>query len=409
MQSLKHFIAIAALLVPCMHSMAEPVNDQSRIAAAANQLVRSQLDSGFFSYDFDFSSGYQTDMSVIEAHNLVRQAGAAFSLGEYLARQDKEAVRAALKLFLQKVEAESVAISKGRSQEFLEATGLYDRWQLWGLLREPLLDMGLLYQAHGEAKLVSVDDNYDIARPGGTALSLLAALRYREVTEDQRFDQIIRQWKDGLLVLRVSGRGVRKSPDQLGESAYDNAESWYALAAYSRAFPDDLSAYEALQELDTYLIKQYGENFNVQFHHWGTMAAAVRFETTKDIRFKSFMDTLTAMFLELVGHAFPETNSCAAIEGLATYMGTLSSEDSGSPNNKGAAREFIYRAMAVNRRLQIDEETGRKFSINPAYNSQLLAYRGAFLKSQKEPLMQVDLTQHCLNALLRMESAGVAR
>ncbi len=409
MQSLKHSIALVALLLLASPAISASVSDQSRITAAADQLARSQLDSGYFPYDFDFATGNQTDMSHIEHINLVRQCGAAFSLGEYLLKHDSEPVRHALALFLAQAERNSLPVSKSIIQSFLEATGLYNRWQLWGWLGDVLDSVGLLYQPDGEARLVAAQDDYEMAVAGATAFALLAALDYRQVTGDERFDDIIHRWKKGLLTLKVSGRGIRHSPLMLEESHHYNSESWLALAGYTRSFPEDKPAAKAVANLDSYLIDEYTDKFRPEIFHWGMMAAALRYETTGQDLLKDFMNEQVELFLEHVGHAFPEGNSCPLVEGLATYLGTVTAENTHEKLRRVKAREFIYRAMSVNRRLQIDENTARKLHIKPAYDSQLQAYMGAFLKSAREPMMRIDRTQHCLNALLRMEAAGLSR
>ncbi|MCB1905712.1 MAG: hypothetical protein KDI18_16775, partial [Gammaproteobacteria bacterium] len=50
-----------------------------RIELAAEHIIRMQLDSGLFRYEHDFVSGADS-----QQNNIVRQAGAAFALGEYL-------------------------------------------------------------------------------------------------------------------------------------------------------------------------------------------------------------------------------------------------------------------------------------------------------------------------------------
>jgi len=400
---------ILALHNPTGASAAPEISDEHRAHRAAAQLIRSQLPSGFFPYDFNFATGEESDMESISGENLVRQSGAAFGLSEYLLGQDSQEVRAALAKFLSQSADRSLPISRGWLQAILEGIGLYNRWQLWETLRTPLNELGLLYSPDGNARLVAVHDSYELALPGATAFTLLAALNYRQATGDRQFDDEILAWREGLRVLKVPRRGFREAPHYLSESTYANGESWLAFATYARAFPEDESTTRLVQELDSYMMAKYGDEHNPRFYHWGTMAAAVRWETTQDTRFYNFLHKLTQSMLQRVGASFPKANSCASIEGLATYLAAMKDSPPDTKLQRAGAREFIYRAMWANRKLQLDENSAVDLDIDQQYRPQLQAYSGAFVRSPKEPIMQVDYTQHCLSALLRMEAAGVAR
>ena len=179
------------------------------IRIAANQFVSTQLSSGLFPYDFNFSSGKITPMINITGVNLVRQTSAAFTLSGYLTHFKSVPVEESLKLFLQQSSSRSLPISKGNLQSILEWSGFYKRWQIWTLFRQPLDNLGLLYNTSGNALLVSVDNDYERAWPGSTALTLYSALQYFSVTGDTRFNEAIHRWKEGLLALKVPGRGFR--------------------------------------------------------------------------------------------------------------------------------------------------------------------------------------------------------
>ncbi len=100
------------------------------------------------------------------------------------------------------------------------------------------------------------------------------------------------------------------------------------------------------------------------------------------------------------------TNSCAAVEGLATFvdlMGELERND--DPIVTRTVR-LIEQLMEVNNELQLGPESAELLQVDDKYASRLHDYRGAFILSLEEPLMQVDLTQHCLNAMLRLDKAG---
>jgi hypothetical protein len=112
---------------------------------------------------------------------------------------------------------------------------------------------------------------------------------------------------------------------------------------------------------------------------------------------------LTTIYLdEEENKPLVETNSCGSVEGLATFVAMMKRRGRENEPIAQRALEHIERLMAVNRQLQINESLAVKLSVDEKYLSRLDEYRGAFILSVEEPLMQVDLTQHCLNALLRM-------
>ncbi len=249
--------------------MALALDNVSSAHGAAGQLVRSQLPTGFFPYDFNFSTGAQSAMEPMEGFNLVRQTGAAFGLAEYHLAFPQKHTQHALENFLQQVSAYSLPIGKSLPQQLLEKSGLYNRWQLWRPLRKPLYAAGLLFSKNGDGKVVAVDGDYERAWSGATALSLLAAVKYYSGTGDTQFNDDIQFWKNGLYALHVPGRGFREAPHYLTESAYVNGEAWLALAEYLRVFPEDLEARSFLQALDNYLIEQYGGKANSAFLQLG--------------------------------------------------------------------------------------------------------------------------------------------
>lgn len=386
----------------------ETVCGLKRIHSAVAQLNRSQLSSGFFPYDYDFISGNSTDMAEIDGVNLVRQAGGAFVLGEYLEACIHQPTTQTLTTFIEKAVSRSLPISKGYLQRGLEWLGLYNRWQIWVPLREPLYRSGLLFSTEGEALLVTVHEDYESAWPGATALTLIAALKYRRATTDRQFDEMITRWKNGLLALKVPGRGFREAPHYLSESPYVNGEGWLAIAEYSRIFPEDDNANQILLELDKYILQKYGDGGNSRFYHWGTMAAVVRSDMSQDGRFDDFIYRLTEHYLNTEEQKeYPIVNRCSAVEGLATFVAFM--------NNRGLrtdplvlrARKFIALTMAANRQLQVDAKFAASLANGEKHLSALDRYQGAFVKSLDDPVMRVDYTQHCINAMLRMYKAGI--
>lgn len=400
--------SVFVFVISCSNvtTASEDADDVLRIHRAANQLIDTQLASGFFPYDFNFASGVQSDTTNPKGYHLVRQAGAAFVLGEYLERYDKAEARNTLVRYLERASSNSIPVSKGAIQKLLERLRLYNRWRFWEFAREPLNNLGLLFKPEGEAMLVSIANDYERAWLGTTALSLIAAVKYYQATKDGRFNQNILAWKDGLITLRVPGRGFREAPHYLSEAHYFNGESWLALAEYVVAFPDDEAVSKLLVALDEYMIERYSMRENMHFFSWGMMAAWVRFKSTGDPRLGELMQSLAGFFFryheKLSASAI---NTCAENEGVVTFVHYMSERNQLSDPLALKAIEFVDRQMAVNRQLQIDRDLVQRLPNGTEFREQLNKYRGAFIGSLERPLMQVDLTQHCLNALMRLNEA----
>ena len=383
-------------------------NDIDRIHLAVGQLERVQLTSGLFPYDFDFATGQKTSMENIGGINLVRQTGAALALGEYLTHYNRESTQKVLKKFLINSASNSLPIGKSKTQQTLESFGIYNRWRFWKTLREPLYGMGLLFSKEGNAKVVSTENDYERAWTGANALNLVAAIKYYQATGDTTFNDDIVLWKNGLLALKVPERGFREAPHYLTESPYFNGESWLALAEYIQAFPNDESLNEVIVEIDSYMIDRYSRQYNARFYSWGTMAANVRAQTTNDKRFTDLIYALTQQYLDKnEPKEIPSTNSCGVVEGMATFVATMQTQNRADDPLVRRATVYIEKLMNVNRNLQLSKNTVATLPNGKRFANKIEEYEGAFLLSLKQPLMQVDITQHCLNALLRMEAAGL--
>ena len=383
----------------------------ARTQIAAEQLVRTQLPSGVFPYDIDFVTGAAEDMNDMSGLNIVRQAEALFALVQYLGASDSPRMRESIARVLRAFAGRSLQIGKGETQSVLENMRVYNRWQLWDLLRRPLDYVGLLYVAKGEGTLISANGSYERAWPGATALALISELNYRALTADESFADARRGWLRGLLALRVPGRGFREAPHYLGEAGYVNGEAWLALAEYAGAFPDDHEIVGTLSELDDYLTLSYTARPTLQFYHWGVMAAAVRAQTTGDPRFLKFIRDQTEWVLaKQEGLLADHDNTCAPLEGLATAFRVLwRNQDENDPLKDRTGR-WIQVMTAHNMGLQILPGQDTILLANGVAVSSpwLPMYEGAFRTSSDDAKMKVDGTGHCLSALLREQKAGLA-
>lgn len=333
------------------------------VELAVNQLLARQSPDGYFRYEFDFVKGRWSDKD-----NLVRQAGAAYALAEYLQHHDDQRVHAALVKSLQAFSAASVP---------------------WG-----------------RGKLLTEQGDPNKAKAGATALALIAGLWYRQVSTDPRLDNDLHAWRSGLLALRNPKGLFFSRPGSTKESPYSNGEIWLALAIYGRVFPQDNGVQTALPVLDEAVLERYGSSADIGFFHWGLMAAAARYEATHDPRLVEFALTQSKAFLgELRPQVNPNSNSCYSVEGMVAAIDILQ-----AANQSGQIRQSLQARidaeMEKNGALQIPAgarviSLGDKRELR---SPELKRFAGAFLNGRARPQIRIDATQHCLSALLKQRA-----
>ncbi len=331
-----------------------------RLELAAKHLGRMQQEDGFFHYQFDFVTGHWS-----EENNIVRQAGAGYALGEYLLYRNNPETEDHLRRAIQAYSDASMEWKRG--------------------------------------KLLTIEGNYRKAKSGATALALISTLNYRKATGDKRFDPDINLWIDGLLSLRNDNAGFSRRPRLSRESPYSNGEIWLALASHIQEFPEDTRIIEALNQIDGIFLDRYGKNPDIGFFHWGVMAAEKRYRQTAERRFVDFAAQQAIQYLEEMRPRInPASNSCYAVEGLATVMGMLE----GFPE---------YSAVKLRLADRIGEEMKKNLAlqITPGQHEialgggrtltgpEIAEHAGAFLNGRQRPQIRIDATQHCLSALLK--------
>jgi len=348
-------LPIVVLLASC--SQSDPVN------LAAKHLLSRQLPDGYFRYEFDLVRGRWSSKN-----NLVRQAGAAYALAEYLKHRDEQPIRAALGNALQAFSAASVS---------------------WG--------NGKLLGEQGDARK---------AKAGATALALIAGLWYRQVSGDPRFDNDLHAWRSGLLALRNPDGLFFSYPGSSGESPYSNGEIWLALATHAQTFPQDQGVRAILPAVDEAVFERYGQRAEMGFFHWGLMAAAVRYEVTSAPRLVDFTLTQLDAFLgELRPIVNRKSNSCYSVEGMVAAMQVL------RKSNRAQKTQQILQArieaeMEKNAALQIPVGA-REISLGDErklHSPELKRFAGGFLNARDRPQVRIDATQHCLSAMLKQRA-----
>ena len=154
------------------------------------------------------------------------------------------------------------------------------------------------------------------------------------------------------------------------------------------------------------MIAAYGREADTQFAHWGLMAAAVRLETTGEPRFGAFITRLADGLVRPATSR--DANTCSMVEGLAAGAKALSAGDR-EAGERAAVTAMAARAEAelvnsldmqilpAQKRIELG---GSRFLEDPA----LVHFAGAFLNARHVPRARIDMTQHCLSALIKYGS-----
>lgn len=344
------FLMIGMLAVPSLADMHE----------AAHHLVRQQTPAGLFHYEFDLVKGKYT-----RQNNIVRQAGAAYGLAEYLAYKRDATVEQALVRAIKALEAKT-----------------------------------LVYKGGG---VVSLNTTLKKASTGATALSLLAALHYQQTTKNQQFAPLIQRWLKGLVSLYTDKKGFQRSPKSQDESPYFNGEGWLALGVYAQMFPNDIVVQAILEQLETYLMTKYTKKFDISFFHWGLMATIKRYEPTQDQKFLTFATHQIQSFFKVQPKYRPHVNACYSIEGLIPSYYYLKKRGQEALAKK--IKERLDIELAKTKKFQVPKNA-KSIKINKTteiHSETLPSLSGGFINGDSRPQLRIDFTQHCLSALIKAD------
>lgn len=374
------------------------------INLAVNRWLAVQKPSGFMPYGFDFLKNEASEPRTMSAANLTRQAGVASALADYYALTKDQRTQPAIQRFLSAFGRHSLPIGKNRIQTLVEKTHLlsmpFGRHKIQAALKR----FGLLYETAGNGKVLSPRADYSQAYTGAVALALLTELRYSQVSGDTRFADLRHAWLEGLIGLRIPGDGFRQIPTSIDATPYFDGEAWLALAQYHRAFPQDRRVGEFLTDVDAALMKKYGGASKIDFFHWGTMAAAARYADTKERKFLDFIKAQTKAFLDRKISHVDDHNTCASIEGVADALGALLSAGEGGSELAARARGRAATEMRKVKQLQI--QPGQKelvFSNARIIAPRMQEFSGSFRGGIYSAHTQVDFTQHCVSAMVKLK------
>ena len=256
--------------------------------------------------------------------------------------------------------------------------------------------------------MLSPNRDYGDAHTGATALALLAETRYVRGGGDERFADDRRAWLEALIGLRIPGLGFRQTADSIDHHDYYDGEAWLALAEYHRTFPGDERAAAALAATDGDLLAFYGRGFRRAFFHWGAMAAAARYQDTRDPRFLDFVRMLVRSFVDAGGKSKDDWNNCALVEGMADGLAALRLGGEGESPLAKEAGAWIAREMGKTSRLLIRQgQQGLDYPNARVIAPRMSEFAGSFLAGVYLPSTQVDYAQHCVSAMVKIQRNGL--
>jgi hypothetical protein len=399
-------LAIATMLHASEPASSSAIDYSGMMRATVDSWVASQSTGGLFPYGFNFLADEPTEPDRISPSNLIRQAGSAYTLAVYNQYVRDPRLEEPIRRVLSAVDTYSLPISKSNAQRWIERTHVlslpFARWKLLSTLER----FGLLYGTSGEGRVVSPDGRYGSALAGTVALALLTELIYSDAVGDNRFAGLRSAWLQGLLSLRIPGGGFRQTPTSIDDSDYYNGEGWLAVAVYCDLHRDDAQAAVALAELDEALIERYSRKPNPYFYHWGAMAAAQRFATTRNPRFLAFLQKQADFFFDqFQARLKSDGNNCADMEGLAATLAVLVRSGEGNADLAGRIRAWLLGEAGKLPRLQIQpKQTTMALGGEAALHAPRMAeFAGAFLAGVYEPSTRIDAAAHCVSAMVIIE------
>ena len=403
-------VAVIPLFAVAATTGADGAADRASIMRRASEhWLVAQASDGRLPYGFDLLADKSTGPATHPVIELARQAGSFYVWSEYYRLTRDDRLREPLKRALHALAKRSIPLGKSRAQTWLEATRILSipvgRWRLNAALNR----MNLLYEAEGSGKVVSPDGRHTNAHTTTLAFALLTELAYSAAASDEQFASLRHAWFGALGMLRIPGNGFRQTPDSIEESDYSNGEAWLAIAAYCERHPHE-RCMSLLADVDVAMLAHYSDRSSIAFYHWGAMAALRRYATTRDARFIDFLESQTRYFATSVRPRLQhDDNNCSAVEGVAATLAAFRRAGKEGTQESTELRAWLERELEKMPALQV--QPGQKH-MKLGGEVRLLVPRlsefsGAFLAGIYAPQVRVDLTAHCLSALMIVEREGV--
>ena len=139
------------------------------------------------------------------------------------------------------------------------------------------------------------------------------------------------------------------------------------------------------------------------------MAAAKRYEATRDMKFMRFAARQATAYLDdLRPKVKPHVNSCYSVEGLAAVAALLESTEFDEGLRTRVVRRVVEE-MEKNLRFQILPGQDRVSLGEGRYIfvKDVSTFTGAILNGLYKPRVRIDFTQHCLSALVKYKKHGL--
>jgi hypothetical protein len=406
--------AVAVWVLSFASTVSAAADEIESLRLAAYQLAGAQLSSGLLDFDINFIAGEGAGSGKTDLERtafIARQASAAYALAKYLKWSKDGGVSGTVQRQITAFGSLSRPVSKLAIQQIIESVRLLStpigRYELRAILDF----LGLLYRPTGNGGLLAYEGGYATAWTGSTALAIATELEYFGATGDNRFAELRWSWLQGLQTLHVPGRGFREYPASIEEAAYVDGETWLALATYEALFPADETVKAIIDQYDDYLLGKYSGEPNPQFYSWGTMAAARRLTTTSDSKFADFIAEQASHFVDLeLPAADQRENTCALVEGLAAAAAVLA-KHAEHLTLFGKLMARINREMTKNQALQISKGAVQLDYQDGAFfrSPRLARYAGAYMSGGGDLYARIDITAHCLSALLEMQGIAARR
>jgi len=295
---------------------------------------------------------------------------------------------------------QNYAIDRPWSQRAMEWTGLLSFPVLRVSLAGGLSALGLLYSEGGPGLLLAYEGRPATVWTGATALALAAELTYARATGFREFPALRAGWATGLLMRRIPGGGFRDFLRSISADPYVDGEAWLALSLL--AGDDLLSLAETMADIDAYMMRTYAGASGEGFFHWGAMAARQRYATTKNPAFPRFVASMLRAILPRP--LSPDENTCPLLEGLAAGLSLLRNAQFADTTLITATEQRIKNELEKNLGLQL--RPGQEqivLGVGAILTAPLVpSQAGAWLFGRYSPRIRLDMTGHCLSALVEL-------
>lgn len=393
------------------HAHADVTDLQPVIVRTAKAIVKSQLETGLFPYGYDFEKGEELEKGLFSSSNLIRQAGTASSLADYLLDARGPAGTGAVRKTLGFLATHSMPMESPALYSWLNDLGVFRIPFGRRTLQSAFNAVGGLYRPTGAGKVISPDETYRNATAGILALALLTELRYAAATGDHGFAEVRQAWIAALRDLRMDGMGFRGSPESLLDSDYYNGEAWLAFSVLARMHPEGAESGSFLVELDDELMGRYSRYHSRGFYHWGALAASERYMATGDPKFIRYLKGQTDLFFDHLGDYGRNANLCSEMEGMAATLAAFEKAGEGGGIWAATIRDWLNKETKKLKLLQIQEgqtelaQNGQTVGHFP----RLQDFAGHFRWGLYKPEFRIDASQHCLSAMLLIQRGSFLR